>query len=558
MRILLFLFVSLFSLKGTQLFSQLYPPTQGGPYIEVDSTSHTCDSLSNGYIGLNLQGNPEEFYYYWTDGSTDLVRDSLPDGDYTFIVRNLFGCEEEYDFEIQDITNCTFTYTVTNYSARCEADIAIQVFVDGNPVSEDAVAIVWDDGNNAGLTRRVETDTGNSTDCYGFLIDVSKCCVIEDTICVNAPPQCYTYPDLIPWDGTIKEVIVNEIRRLESDSAQFIELLVLGTGVCEDTFDMRGFIVDDNNGYLIRGKSTIIFGEMDLLGYDEGYLIFSNVPSWEKVPNGSLIVLYGDRSELEQGFPTDDPEDSNGDGVYVLSIEDTDYFMSRQGQWLGYRRMITYSGGSLQYPSWSQLNINEEADGIQVRYPDGSFSHGISSGISSMMSTDTFEVWLGDTLMSGKNYQFTGTDYFDPADFTHELSSDSLYTPGVANSTENAAIIEYLRDCNSSQFAAPVNGAMIRNEENESEKSEKNTLQVSPNPFYKDLYLKIEAFEPGKAKINLYNMSGSLIQNQELMLQKGGQTLKLETHGKLPSGLLLVEVLFPSGERLYAKVASIY
>ena len=69
-----------------------------------------------------------------------------------------------------------------------------------------------------------------------------------------------------------------------------VELFVYGDGTCEATTDLRGYIIDDNNGQLIPGQDTTLTNG-DSLNVDPGFIRFTDDPNWAAVPNGSIISI---------------------------------------------------------------------------------------------------------------------------------------------------------------------------------------------------------------------------------------------------------------------------
>jgi hypothetical protein len=81
---------------------------------------------------------------------------------------------------------------------------------------------------------------------------------------------------------TPEGVVINEISQ-GSASKEYVELVVTGTP--GTTIDLRGWIIDDNSGIFSAGYGT-------QLGIAPGHIKFSDICTWEKVPVGSIILLY--------------------------------------------------------------------------------------------------------------------------------------------------------------------------------------------------------------------------------------------------------------------------
>ncbi|MBK6821427.1 MAG: hypothetical protein IPG85_18315 [Bacteroidetes bacterium] len=104
-------------------------------------------------------------------------------------------------------------------------------------------------------------------------------------------------------------LIINEVSNGLVGSQEWFELLVVGNGA----LNANGWVINDNNGIGYNNTSV-----------SPGYMFFnlSADPSCSvltSIPSGSLIVIYnGNSGGRDSAIPTDDPFDSNGDGVYII------------------------------------------------------------------------------------------------------------------------------------------------------------------------------------------------------------------------------------------------
>ena len=76
------------------------------------------------------------------------------------------------------------------------------------------------------------------------------------------------------------------MNRSADGTGQFVEILVLGNGECGETFDLRGFIVDDNNGLLIPGNTqemltqdvqAPVYGQEGIVTGTDEFIEFANL-----------------------------------------------------------------------------------------------------------------------------------------------------------------------------------------------------------------------------------------------------------------------------------------
>src|ERR1700760_1780609 len=81
--------------------------------------------------------------------------------------------------------------------------------------------------------------------------------------------------------GARAQLVLNEVSQGSSGTKEYVELVVVGTKTCTDsTADLRGWIIDDNNGWLGSGTGQ---------GIAQGCMRFSQSATWQKVPYGSVI-----------------------------------------------------------------------------------------------------------------------------------------------------------------------------------------------------------------------------------------------------------------------------
>jgi hypothetical protein len=114
---------------------------------------------------------------------------------------------------------------------------------------------------------------------------------------------------LLQSNAARSQLVLNEFSQGASGSKEYIELVVTGQRTCTDsTADLRGWIIDDQNGWY-GGLSTAI---------STGHFRFANADNWARIPYGSIILIYNAGDRNGSILIPDDPTDSNGDGVYVV------------------------------------------------------------------------------------------------------------------------------------------------------------------------------------------------------------------------------------------------
>ncbi len=69
------------------------------------------------------------------------------------------------------------------------------------------------------------------------------------------------------------------------------------------------------------------------------------------------------------------------------------------------------------------------------------------------------------------------------------------------------------------------------------------TMQVSPNPFVEDLYVRFTATEKGTAVIRVVNASGQIVISHQTLINKGYNNIQLQGLNKLNSGLYIAQLV---------------
>ena len=269
-------------------------------------------------------------------------------------------------------------------------------------------------------------------------------------------------------------LIINELSQGPSGAKEFVEFLVVPTGVvnpCQQNascLDMRGWIFDDNNSYFTPGSTSGV-------GLAQGALRFSNSAFWSCIPVGTLIVVYND-GDINASLPGNDL--SMGDGNCKL--------------------VIPASSGLIE------VNVNNPSAASPLVYPfagwtpggiwttTGMANGGDSYQIYSPLNTNipAFAVSWGNNSSNTIIYfvgPATGTTYYFNSNTNNPFlqgnwssaSSAGGDTPGAGNNANNIAYINSLTNncspfqpllanpsavnslcaCNGSVNAAPTGGA---------------------------------------------------------------------------------------------------
>ena len=511
------------------------------------------DCGSGGEVKFELNGDPDLYNYYWEHGPTDLCLTGLAAGTYTFVVVDFNGCEETYEIEIIDLSECEVVVDVQAGAAKCTYEINITIINPSTGLAYDTSIfnIEWDDDPEAGFYRvlnQYRNDSIYHFTVYANGVNGEVCCYTEDDILIEGDRESCGEPHNEDPNEGCPRIIVNEVNGIKDDlSPQYVELLVICEDNCGGTVDIRGAIVDDNNGELIQAGSLITVANQEAIGIDLGYLVFPYHENWEAVPNGSLILIY---EKYAEGFPLEDPSDLNGDGIYVLSANNSEYLFGGTGTWNPLTLQMEYEG-NLLLPSWEIINISPYADGIQTRKVDGTLDHAISIGESIYASGEVFDMHLHNENPIQTNCQLTGATYQAISNYTC-FSSSANGSPGLANSLENEAFITNHRDCPPCNPCAPLPLAGT-----ETATHAENALEVYPNPFNSNFNLSYYSTLEGEARVELFNSNSILVHRVLFQGSKGNNKIAIDSGESLAAGIYFLRFTFPNGEQLQKRLINI-
>lgn len=253
----------------------------------------------------------------------------------------------------------------------------------------------------------------------------------------------------IPTTSAGNGLIINEWSNGPSGNQEFYEFVVAGQ--CGTIVDIRGYILDDNNGTFTTPANY----SGTASGIAPGHFRFSNAAQWGAIPVGSLIVVYN-AQDPNPVVPADDPTDANNDSLYVVSHTSTLF-----------ERCTTFpassSPDSIYSPcayataplgGWNPLSLRNSGDAIQVRNPDGSYYHGVSYG-GTEISGGPHNLKLFNGSGSGMMGLFNSGDFFDISNWNSATVASGAETPGTPNNAANAAWLQLIRD--PSAITCPIN-----------------------------------------------------------------------------------------------------
>ena len=233
-------------------------------------------------------------------------------------------------------------------------------------------------------------------------------------------------------------LIVNEISNGTIGTKEFIELLVVGSSSNPlGQVDVNGWVIDDNNGDFDASTSS---------GVASGHYRFVDMPVLNV---GDIIVVYNP-SDINLNMVADDPNDSNGDGVYVFPIN---YPYIERCLSIPSSSSPSYLGSTYSYsPSQTSnsMGFRNGGDAVQVRKPDYTFYHGFSYGdVSNNFPTfpngvQSFNVASGSGTRS--NYFLDCGDWTSQSNYSKGNAIGD--TPAMPNTSDNLTMISLIKGGN--------------------------------------------------------------------------------------------------------------
>lgn len=244
-------------------------------------------------------------------------------------------------------------------------------------------------------------------------------------------------------------LIINEVMTGVTGNREYIELIALNSNPCE-TVDLRGWIIDDNNG-------TFGFGTGK--GISTGYLKFTQDPLLSNIKSGTIILIWNYSEQPAASLGTKAVLDTvSGDYLLIFPIgcqidcPSTKYITA-----LGTRPTTsdsTYTPATSPINGgWSSISLsNSNPDAAQTRLPDSKFHFGLSwrndkhpdslvYGLDSL-NRPLFLMFREPIQIV---YQMTNNFSFDPRNKRNWLPLSNIQTPGEPNSPNNSNYIQSLR-----------------------------------------------------------------------------------------------------------------
>lgn len=241
--------------------------------------------------------------------------------------------------------------------------------------------------------------------------------------------------------GQFVGLVVNEFSQGASGNKEYIEIVVVGNRTCtESTADLRGWIVDDQNGWYGNSSSSV------------GHYRFKNDLNWASVPFGSVIVLYNKDDKNSSITLPDDSTDANGDLTYIVPIGNNliEQYNSApdnaSGVGYNYPAAGTTTGYSNSNNQWAfRVAFTNGGDVISLVSPTNRANAFFSVGYGYPIAGGYQNPYVSISNVAGGNSAYLSTaSYANPG---HWIISavPSNETPGLSNGGANTAWINSMR-----------------------------------------------------------------------------------------------------------------
>ncbi len=222
-----------------------------------------------------------------------------------------------------------------------------------------------------------------------------------------------------------QSIVINEVSQGSSGNQEYVEFLVTGPTLvnCTDTppcIDLRGYIFDDNNGFLNGFPTTGV-------GIAAGACRFSNDPFWACIPAGTLIVIYNDADPNTSLAPQDL---TMADGNCMINIPVSSALFEKHTT-LPSSANSSYSvGGWVAGGSWTNISMANAADGFQIYAPTNTTTPVFSIGWGP--TNNLGDIYMGSGSAAGNVFYADDCDYFNQTSWI-DGSASTDQNPGSLN-----------------------------------------------------------------------------------------------------------------------------
>jgi gliding motility-associated-like protein len=231
-----------------------------------------------------------------------------------------------------------------------------------------------------------------------------------------------------------QQLVINEVSQGPTGAKEYVELLVVGTPTCNaiPCMDLRNYIIDDNNGNHATGAGV---------GIAAGCVRLQNIPFWQCIPYGTIIVFYND-ADLNASIPAQDLSMADGNCRLVIPISNCT-LLERHATLPSTTLPAYPTTGFVGCGNWTQISMANGDDSFQTINASGALVHSVS--------------WNNNTLAT--IIYFPGAAGGNVAIMTNALNNNPATqanwvmlpvagneTPGSPNNAANAAWISTMNN----------------------------------------------------------------------------------------------------------------
>jgi gliding motility-associated-like protein len=235
-------------------------------------------------------------------------------------------------------------------------------------------------------------------------------------------------------------LVINEFSNGTGGTKEWVELIVISTNSAPcnpDVLDLRGWIIDDNNGYFGTG------------GIAQGCNRFSTSSFWSAVPVGTLITIYNN-ADSDPYFTPSTLDVSLTDGNCKLTFPISNSLIEQNSSLPSQTNQSYPTTGWVAGGLWSLMGMNNNDDSFQIRNPAqiGAPIFDLSYGaINNMNNLIYFPVTGGQQTFYAK--QSNSCDWRLQSNWTYQPAAGNE-SPTQPNSAENSSCIGVqAQNCNS-------------------------------------------------------------------------------------------------------------
>ena len=228
---------------------------------------------------------------------------------------------------------------------------------------------------------------------------------------------------------------INEVSQGASGSKEYVELVVTGPTLtnCSSVpvcLDLRGWILDDNNGYFSNGALTGV-------GLAAGAIRFSNDAFWQCINPGTIIMIYND-NDVNPGVPVNDLINTDANCKLVIPVSSA--LFERHESAPNTTSMAYSSTGWVSGGNWGPISMANGDDSFQIYAPSNTNTpvHGVSWGNNNFNNIIYFSGAAGGLVFSCDNN--TSNDFSIQTNWISATVA-SGQTAGIGNSTNNSALL---------------------------------------------------------------------------------------------------------------------